>query len=281
MEVQSSCMTIIARMMSEGPKEVDEDAEDALDDDDVAEEKKRRRELKKKEKSHARKEKAKDAKVDEQNGVMMELSTVDSVNLLATSVKRFPTDPTLLSDASKVFVGICTFSEEARRFVAVSGVVAPYFDAMTGKETSLLSPSVSIMMELVKVASVKAVLHQMHPSERVLKVVKSHMERIHKDSRQSKKDDLARNLMCILVEMSASRELLNDFAETPGLPVVVDVQNTYISDPYIQLCIAGYLCNLMTMKDIPQQFLAAKGLSATVSSLATYVHKHTLMKMFC
>lgn len=48
-----------------------------------------------------------------------------------------------------------------------------------------------------------------------------------------------------------------------------------------QLCIAGYLNNLMPMKDIPEQFMKAKGLPATVSSLSTYLRKRTLMKMFC
>lgn len=289
LEVQSSCMTIMARMVMESPEEaakkVDENAEDELDDDDVAEEKKRRRELKKEEekknRGKSKKKVVEDKEVTERRAVLTELSTLDNVNLLASCVKRFPEDATLLSDTSDVLVSVCVNSEEARRFVAVSGVVTPYFDALLTTDLSLLGHVLSLMAELVKVASVKAVLHQLHPSERVISMIANHMKRLHDNTSKMQKDELARKMVCILVEMSASRELLNDFAETPGLPVIVDVQNTFISDPYIQLCIAGYLNNLMPMQGIPEQFMEAKGLPATVSSLETYLRKRTLMKMFC
>lgn len=287
-ESQCQCMTIMARMVKESPEEaakkIDENAEDELDDDDVAEEKKRRRELKKEEEKknrHKSKKIEEDKEVAKRRAVLTELSVLDNVNLLASCVKRFPENAALLSDTSDVLVSVCVNSEEARRLVAVSGVVAPYFEALQTKDLSLLSHALSLMAELVKVASVKAVLHQLHPGERIIRMIEDHMKRLHDNTTKMPKDELARKMVCILVEMSASRELLNDFAETPGLPVIVDVQNRYISDPYIQLCIAGYLNNLMPMKDIPEQFMKAKGLPATVSSLSTYLRKRTLMKMFC
>ena len=123
LEVQSSCMTIMARMVMESPEEaakkVDENAEDELDDDDVAEEKKRRRELKKEEekknRGKSKKKVVEDKEVTERRAVLTELSTLDNVNLLASCVKRFPEDATLLSDTSDVLVSVCVNSEEARR----------------------------------------------------------------------------------------------------------------------------------------------------------------------
>lgn len=174
-ESQCQCMTIMARMVKESPEEaakkIDENAEDELDDDDVAEEKKRRRELKKEEEKknrHKSKKIEEDKEVAKRRAVLTELSVLDNVNLLASCVKRFPENAALLSDTSDVLVSVCVNSEEARRLVAVSGVVAPYFEALQTKDLSLLSHALSLMAELVKVASVKAVLTSYHPANVLL-----------------------------------------------------------------------------------------------------------------
>lgn len=87
--------------------------------------------------------------------------------------------------------------------------------------------------------------------------------------------------MCVLMELSSSAELLEDFVETPGLVEVVNVLNKYTSDAHTQMFAAGYLCNLMKGKDIPKAFIEAKGVAAAVFSLGTYIRKRKLMTMFC
>ena len=250
----------------------------------MAEEKRHRREAreleekkKKKSRSSKRREETPEERMErERQAVLKELTSMESVNVLANAMKHFSDNKDLLICACKVFKCICESSEEGRRFAGVSGVVTPFFNALKEEEDEspdedLLQNVLDVLSELVKASTVKAVLHQLYPAVLLVSVLERYSDNLM----------LTRFMLRMMMELSSSSELRDDFVENPGLHVVIPLLSKYNSDAYVQYVTAKYLFNLMPGRDVGKQFVLNKGISTIVTSLGTYMRKRKLMKVFC